>query len=585
MAMIADWIAQSYEARSPVVSSRVTQNLYFESTEGEGKTQAILVGTPGTKTFTREQGTVSAIQFISGTGGSPNIVTVQTAGNHNLSAGQLIDIEGTTNYNELSVVVLQVQSPNQFTYQTISNSLNVVNNGGNVKPTNESPITDIAEDSSCRGLYTSSTGRVFTCFGNSIIEIFRDGTWNVLITIGTGSTSVYFADDGFYLVFVDGSQMYRMNLDTNFIENITNTLDFINPIKVVYLNSRIVAINSDETNRNNNKFYWCESFDTSDWRALNFASAESSADAIISIEVREGELWLFGPRSYEVWRPDTNPDLPYAKVGGSSTEIGCNAPKSTTQIAGQIFWLGSSTAGTNMIFTSNGYSATRISNHAIEYFLNTQGFTTSDAIGFAYQQSGHTFYILNLIQANKTFVYDLSNGKWHTRTTRDALVNTQGRWEPLYATFGFDTVLVGSLNNSRLLELDLDRYTEWDGRPIVRTQQGPILFDDLALIFHKEFQIDMATGVGQQLGEPYQSGIQSGYASDPVIIMQHSDDGGNTWSSQRTTPIGRAGKYNTRARFRRLGRSRERVYRIVISDPIKVTIQGARILGSKGGNP
>ena len=95
----------------------------------------------------------------------------------------------------------------------------------------------------------------------------------------------------------------------------------------------------------------------------------------------------------------------------------------------------------------------------------------------------------------------------------------------------------------------------------------------------------MATGVGQQLGEPYQSGIQSGYASDPVIIMQHSDDGGNTWSSQRTTPIGRAGKYNTRARFRRLGRSRERVYRIVISDPIKVTIQGARILGSKGGNP
>ena len=40
-----------------------------------------------------------------------------------------------------------------------------------------------------------------------------------------------------------------------------------------------------------------------------------------------------------------------------------------------------------------------------------------------------------------------------------------------------------------------------------------------------------------------------------------------------------------RARWKRLGRSRGRVYRIVISDPVKVVIIGARVTAGLGVQP
>jgi hypothetical protein len=587
--MVADWISQPYQDRSPNSSSKRLVNLYFQSTEGEGKTQAELIGTPGTTTFTRSDLPDIVITVIQGNGGVPNEVTVTTAADHGLSVGSVFNISGTTNYDEPNLVVSEVLSLTQFKYETLSNTNFTADVTGEVEPTGESPITDIPANSSCRGLYTTSTSQVYGCFGGEVIEFFIDGTWALRYSLGVGSSQVSFADDGINVVFCDGTQMGAVNLTTNAITNITSSLPFVNPTKLVFSNGRIVAINADdavsEGYRNFTKVWYSNLYDALTWEVLSFFSTESSADANISLEVREGEMWFFGPRSYEVWRPDTNPDLPFVKVGGSSTEIGCGAEDSTTSIAGQIFWLGSSTAGENVVFMSNGYGAQRISTHALEYFLNNEGAITNDAVGFSYQQEGHTFYILNFIQSNRTFVYDLNNAKWHERSTRDQLVNLANRWEPLYATFAFNQVLVGALNNPRLLLLDLNKYTEWDGRPIVRTHQGPVIFQDLQTLFFSELNIDMETGVGRQQGEPYQSGIQTGYAENPQVILQHSDDGGHTWSSERKTSAGKVGQYRARVRFRRLGRSRERVFRVVISDPVKVHILGARVTATVGANP
>jgi hypothetical protein len=66
--------------------------------------------------------------------------------------------------------------------------------------------------------------------------------------------------------------------------------------------------------------------------------------------------------------------------------------------------------------------------------------------------------------------------------------------------------------------------------------------------------------------------------------MQYSDDGGHTWSSERWTSLGNIGKYRTRAMWRRLGRSRERVYRVLVSDPVKVVMIGAKLDYSIGAN-
>jgi PKD repeat protein len=71
----------------------------------------------------------------------------------------------------------------------------------------------------------------------------------------------------------------------------------------------------------------------------------------------------------------------------------------------------------------------------------------------------------------------------------------------------------------------------------------------------------------------------------PQAMLQISDDGGFTWGSERWENIGKIGEYRTRMHWHRLGSSRNRVFRLVISDPVKRALIGCRVTteGEVGG--
>ena len=485
---ILDFLTGSYEHRSPNVSSRRALNLYPELTEGQGKSQMVMIGTAGTNT--------------------------------------------------------------KADFTNITTGL-------------------------CRGLYYTSTGQLFAVYGGKIIEIKSTETqgkndWVEIGDISDGSSRVSMTDDGTRLILADGDLMYEYNFNTFTLLQVSLPIEFTNPSDVVFIGQRVVAINGLD-----NKFWWSELFDGSMWDALSIAQAESSADAIIQMAVVQGELWLFGERSYEVRRVSTNPDNPYVLVAGTATEIGCGAKYSVSTIGGNVFWLGSSRAGQNVVYMSNGYSAQRISNHAIENLLDKNATTNDDAYSLTYQQQGHTFYYLSLVSSEKTFGFDLSTNLWHERSTREPLRNDYKRWDVNFCESAFNRVYCGAIRGSQLLVLDLNKYDEWDGRAIVRILQTPVYFDDYREIFHSDVEMDIESGVGLQIGQ----------GSNPQIMMQYSDDGGHTWSSERWTKLGRIGQYRTRARWRRIGRSRDRVYRFYISDPIKVVMIGGRLIFETSANP
>ena len=424
---------------------------------------------------------------------------------------------------------------------------------------------------SIRAEYYTSTSRFFVVAGGSLIELpnpngssdFEDPVERMGVSI-VGPMSI--TDNGKYLVMADGFSLMLFNMETNSVESASYT--FESPTFVEYLNNRVVVTN------NTNQFYWSELGEDGvlDWPALNFATAELSADTIIGMGIKDGELWLFGDRSYEVWRIGSNPNLPFNRVGGTGTEIGCGAPYSIATIGGNIFWLGSSKAGKNQVFVSNGYGAQEISNHAIENLISDSSEYSSSSIAFAYQQNGHVFYVLNLIDANKTIVFDTKTGAWHQRVTRDPFTNEMNRWIALYASFAFGKVYVGHSTEPKILELNLNKYDEYDGRAIVRTHQGPILWKELTKVVHSEFQIDIETGVG----------LQNGQGKDPQAMLQYSDDSGHTWSSEYWDTIGKVGEYTTQLSYRRLGSSRDRVYKLTISDPVKAVIIAGRAIISRG---
>jgi hypothetical protein len=76
----------------------------------------------------------------------------------------------------------------------------------------------------------------------------------------------------------------------------------------------------------------------------------------------------------------------------------------------------------------------------------------------------------------------------------------------------------------------------------------------------------METGVGD---------AATGFA--PACALSWSDDGGHRWSGEYAASMGAAGRYKTRAVWRRLGSFRDRIFRIAISDPVKRVIIGASI--------
>lgn len=65
--------------------------------------------------------------------------------------------------------------------------------------------------------------------------------------------------------------------------------------------------------------------------------------------------------------------------------------------------------------------------------------------------------------------------------------------------------------------------------------------------------------------------------SNARIMLQWSDDGGKTWSNEYWKPVGKIGQYKARVNFNRLGMSRDRVFRLTMSDPVKWILVDARI--------
>ncbi len=69
--------------------------------------------------------------------------------------------------------------------------------------------------------------------------------------------------------------------------------------------------------------------------------------------------------------------------------------------------------------------------------------------------------------------------------------------------------------------------------------------------------------------------------SDPAVMLDWSNDGGHTWSSESwalaDAGSGEIGDYSKRVIWNRLGSFRQRVFRVKITDPVKIRLIDAQI--------
>ena len=109
-------------------------------------------------------------------------------------------------------------------------------------------------------------------------------------------------------------------------------------------------------------------------------------------------------------------------------------------------------------------------------------------------------------------------------------------------------------------------------RVIRRLRRSPHIADEQIRIRHEAFQLDIEAGMG----------LTTGQGSDPQLMLRWSDDGGHTWSNEYWVSAGPKGQYRRRARWTRLGQAQDRVYEVVIADPVKVAWLDAFLTLTKG---
>jgi len=99
-------------------------------------------------------------------------------------------------------------------------------------------------------------------------------------------------------------------------------------------------------------------------------------------------------------------------------------------------------------------------------------------------------------------------------------------------------------------------------------RQSPHLSDEHLSLFFTKFQLDVEAGLGSESGRLSPWGEIEEESLSPQIMLQWSDDGGHTWSEEHWVSAGQLGRYKHRAIWWRLGRGRNRTWRVVVTEPI-----------------
>lgn len=385
---------------------------------------------------------------------------------------------------------------------------------------------------------------------NIFYRVAADGTSTNLGTLSSSTGIVSLADNGTQVMVVDGTNGYIWNpgtatwsgaLGAPFNTYAAATVTFLDGYFAVPLG---------------NSGQWAISayYDGTSWNALDVATAESLPDNLATVFSDNGQAWLFGDYSTEVWYNSGDADFPFRKIAGANIEWGCKAKFSVAKVDNRICWLATPPGGGGaQVVINNGYNVQRISDHALEYLIS-QYTTTGDAIGYSYVEEGHYFYVLTFPSGNATFVWDASTKEWHERSSSPIGIGRQRG--NCYACFN-GAHIIGDYASGKLYRMQLGVYDEAGDRlrSEIRVKVNATRGNRYR---HNRLQVEMQAGVG----------LRTGQGSDPQVMLDYSDDGGHTFGAEHWRGLGGLGQYKYRTVWWRLGMSRDRVYRLAITDPV-----------------
>lgn len=406
--------------------------------------------------------------------------------------------------------------------------------------------------------------RVFAVAGGILYEVFADGTYQQRgVTPGAGVA--IFTSNNVQLVVAIGNNGWVLDLTTLALNEITGD-GWPGASSLSFIDGYVIA-----SKPNSRQFNISGLLDATQWNAIDFALKEGGADNLVTCFADHRELWLFGEETSEVWWDSGNPNFPFELFQGGFVEVGCAAALSPAKFDNSLGWLGRDARGHAVVYRANGYAPNRISTHALEFAMSNYP-RIDDAIGSSHQYRGHTFYRLDFPSANPapatgvaagaTWLYDSSTQLWHQRgfwnLQQARLEAHRGR----FYCFAFGKHLLGDYQSGNIYEMNAAFLDDF-GQPLRSVRTAPHQYQEGKRIFYSEYRFDMQVGAGLPDGTP------------ATAALQLSSDGGNTFGNEVYSSLGPVGAYTQRVRYRRCGNARDRVVRLIISDPVPRVLVGA----------
>jgi len=401
-------------------------------------------------------------------------------------------------------------------------------------------------------------GVLYVVAGSALYKVLNDFSYTTIGTVDLQFDTTIAANNAGQICFNSGvtNKAFVYNTNTSVLAQITDPAFYGSP-RVDYLDGYGVFVRP-----NTQEFYVSAYNDFLTFDGLEFNSNGSDPDNLVTGIVDHRELVLFGRKTTSFWFAVEGTTFSLDRRQGADMEVGCAADLSVAKIDNTVFFLGSNAYGSGLVYKLNQYTPQIISNRGIEYLINTFE-RVDDAFAYTYQKNGHSFYVLTFPTDNKTLVYDASIGDndlaWSIRETYGL-----GRDRASCYAFAFGKHLVGDFVSGVLYELDENTHTD-AGDPIVWSRTCAHIISDFKRIKHKEVVLNFETGVGLEDG------------TDPLVYLTYSDDGGHSYITPREASLGVIGQRKNRVMWARLGNSRDRVYKVFGSEPVKTVLMGGYI--------
>lgn len=435
-----------------------------------------------------------------------------------------------------------------------------------------------------RGLYQDSQGNLYCVVGTIVYYVDPNFKLTALGSIAAGTSICSLADNGTTIILVDGTTAgYTIDTQSRAMGTIVDAA-FYGADRVDYIRT-VFALNRPGT-----KQFYISGVNAVTWNPLDFGQKTSSADPLIAAVAFNDALWLLGNRRGEVWYFSGDALFPFQQQPGVLIEHGCAAKYSVATCDKALFYLTQDKDGKPWIAQGATNSAVKkISTFAMDDEIR-QYVKWSDAVGYCYQQEGHSFYQIDFPSADKSWVQDLSNGEWNQYSSID-INGVHHRHKGFLSAYAYNTNIMLDWQNGTLYAQDPDFFTD-NGQPIVCIRGIPHLGGEGNLVSYPGFIADMDAGNVKGVlsdpgvtGNPWSTGFSSAFGpffqtdaggvSTPQVRMRFSSTRGNTFGNARQRSLGGTGQYGQLLKWDSCGAARDGVFELSWAVPAKTSLNGA----------